>query len=172
MIHLGTIYISNGYYTPSFVLNKCNRYSFPFDRDCYPWSLWWPRIPDYSPQTKSVNIVLQNGAFVGSCVVIKDSESSIERSYWFKFKMNNIVISKSWCLTALSVVNSEINNNVRLSDLTIINSHNNILSVNVLNSYVLKLILTGNTSFLLNQGSVSLLSGAIKFEGLICSDFW
>ena len=30
-----------------------------------------------------------------------------------------------------------------------------------------KLVLSGNTSFLTNQGSISLLSGAIEFEGFV-----
>ena len=39
--------------------------------------------------------------------------------------------------------------------------------VNIPSSYISKLILTGNISFLSNQGSVSLLSGAIEFEGFV-----
>ena len=121
----------------------------------------------FSSRVKRVNIILQNGTFIGSCVVIKDSQVSIEGSSWFTFEMNNITISKSRCLTALSVVNTEIHYSVRLSDLTIINSHNNILSVNIPSSSSSELILSGNTSFLSNQGSVSLLNGAIKFKGFV-----
>ena len=56
---------------------------------------------------------------------------------------------------------------MRLSNLTIVNSHNNILSVSIIGSENSKLILSGNTSFLTNQGSISLFSGTIEFEGLV-----
>ena len=130
---------------------RCSRFS-PYDPYCY------SRIP--LSQSKSVYIILQNSYFVGSCVIIKDSELSIEHS-WFRFEINNIKVSGSTCQAALSVVNSETYNFVRLSDLTIINSHNNILSTNIGSS---KLILSSNTSFLSNQGSVLLSNGAIEFR--------
>ena len=159
------------YYTSSF---KCDREHSYLNPNCYmyPWSSisqTWPstQIQNYfrSPK-KGVHIVFQNVYFIGSCVIIKDSELSIEKS-WFRFEMNNITISESSCPTALSVVDSEIKSYLRLSNLTIVNSHSNILSVNVPGSYLSKLMLMGNTSFLTNQGSISLLSGTVEFEGFV-----
>ena len=86
-------------------------------------------------------------------MIIRDSELSIDR-LWFRFEMNNITISERKCPVALSVINS----------------HRNMLLVNIPSGYNPKLILTGNTYFLSNHGSVLLLSGSVKFEG--CFDFW
>ena len=151
------------------LFDRCDGYSSPFDLDCYQWS--WNYGHTQSRRLnywqKRVAIVLQNIYLIGSCVTIKDSELSIEKYSWFRFEMNNITISESKCPVAISVVNSDIHNYVRLSDLTIINSHNNILSVNVIGSYGSKLVLTGNTSFLTNQGSVSLISGTIEFKDFV-----
>ena len=77
-----------------------------------------------------VHIAMQNDHFKGSCVIIKDSELSID-CLWFRFEMNNITIGESRCPAALSVINSETNNNLRLSNLIIVNSHSNILLVNI-----------------------------------------
>ena len=157
-----------GYYTSSF---KCSHeYSYLYDSDCYPWALMsrtWPSIQNpFRSQVKRVHIVLQNVYIIGSCVVIKDSGLSIVKS-WFRFEMNNITISESRCLTALSVIDSEIDYHLQLSNLTIVNSHSNILSVNIPGSYSSKLTIMGNISFLKNQGSVSLLSGAVELEGFV-----
>ena len=143
---------------------RCSRFSSLYDPNCYSWLPG--RVRDYTiSQSKSVNITMQNSHFIGSCMTITDSDLSIEYS-WFRFEVDNITISESRCQTALSIVNSDTYNYVRLSDLTIVNSHNNILLVNI-DSYSSKLILSGNTSFLSNQGSVSLSNGAIKFEGFV-----
>ena len=84
------------------------------------------------------------------------------------FEISNITISESKCLIALSVINSDIDSHVQLSILTIINSHNNILSTSIIGSGLRsKLILTGNTTFLSNQGSILLFSGAIEFEDFV-----
>ena len=147
------------------IFGPCDRGSLPNELG---WSSWtWP-IENWvrDLQFKSVHIVLQNSYFKGSCVIIKDS-MSLKQQAWFKFEVKNITISDSQCPVALSVVNSDVGYDVRLSDLTIINSHNNILSVNIIGSYGSKLILKGNTSFLTNQGSVSLISGAIEFEDFV-----
>ena len=144
---------------------RCNDYSFLYDPDCDLTSLTWPgtQLIDIYSRKKRVYIVLRNGYFNGSCVIVRDSDLSIEYS-WFTFEMNNIVINKSRCPTALSVINSKTNDHLRLSNLLIVNSHNNILSVNIPSSY---LTLTGKTYFLSNKGSISLLSGAIKFEDFV-----
>jgi predicted outer membrane repeat protein len=156
------------YYTSPF---QCNKYSYLYDPDCYPLSLTWSgtQLIDYGSRTKrdTVYIVLQNGYFNGSCMIIRDSDLLIEGSSWFRFEMNNIVINESRCETALSIIDSETNNYLRLSNLFIVNSHNNILSVNIPSSYVSKVILTGETYFLSNQGSISLLSGTIEFEDFV-----
>ena len=116
--------------------------------------------------TKRVYIAIQNGHFKGSCVIIRDSKLSIEH-LWFRFEINNIILSESKCPTALSLINIETNNYLRLSNLIIINSHSNILLVNIPNRSTSKLILTGNTYFLSNQGSISLLSCYIEFKGFV-----
>ena len=95
--------------------------------------LWTRRTFHFShdqhgSRTERVHIVLQNGYFKGSCVMIRDLLLSIE-SGWFsnRFEMNNIVINESRCEAALSVINGEIDDylvNLRLLYLTIINSHN------------------------------------------------
>ena len=150
-------------YRPPFLLNRCDSYSL--DLDYYDPSTWkWLATHswDYNSWrgSKSMHVVLQNSYFKGSCVIIKDSKSEGDL---FGFEMNNITISESRCPVALSMVNLD-SDNVQLSDLTIINSHSNILSVNIITS---KLTLTGNTSFLTNQGSVSLISGTIEFEDFV-----
>ena len=131
---------------------------------------------DCHQQLKYINIVLQNCHFIESCVTIIDSDLVLytvvrdiqitRLSMQFSFAMKNITIDGSRCPTALSIINSDLSSNVQLSDLTIINSHNNILSVK-LDSEDSILIITGCTSFLSNQGSVLLLSGTIKFKHFI-----
>jgi predicted outer membrane repeat protein len=145
----------------------------------YPWLSWVLPInisdllvsvtDKVNPWPKRVDIVLRNSRFIGSCVVIKDSSSSTEgNGMWFWFAMNNyITINRSRCSTAFSIFDSDVNGaDVQLSDLTISNSHSNILLVN-LASERLRLILTGNTSFLSNQGSVIILSGSVEFKGFV-----
>ena len=155
-----------GYYPTSPL--KCNKYSFLYDTNCYP--LTWPgpgtQLVDKVSRTKRVYIVLHNGYFKGSCVTIRDSHLSIVNS-WFRFEMSSIVINESKCETALSVVDSETKNYLRLSNLLIINSHSNILSVNIPSNYLSKVILTGETYFLSNQGSVSLLSGTLELRDFV-----
>ena len=157
---------------------SCFSYS-RFDPDCYPWLSWRLPISDwllsntFNPWPKHVNIVLQNSHFIGSCVVIKDSALSTEgKGMRFLFAINNITINQSSCSTAFSVLNSESDMNsvnVQLSDLTISNSHSNILLLNLASEGSKLLEITGSTSFLSNQGSntVTLLNGAIKFEGFV-----
>ena len=155
----------------SYNYDLCTIYS-RFDPDCYPWLSWgwptainWPWSNYLLQWPKRVDIVLQNSYFIGSCVTIKDSVLSLEGSgMWFWFAMKNITINKSRCPMALSIINSDVNRDIQLSDLTISNSRNNILLVNIA-SEKSKLRLTGKTSFLSNQGSVALLSGIIKFYG-------
>ena len=157
-----------GYNPYDFMPLKCHmKYYYLHDPDCFYWFMM-PGTPliDATSQTKRVYISLQNGHFRGSCVIIRDSELSIKRSQ-FRFEMNNVTISESKCPTALSVINSEINNYLTLLNLIIVNSHSNMLLINIPSRYSSKLILTGNTYFLSNQGSVSLLSGSIKFEGFV-----
>ena len=147
---------------PAGVSYRCNRFDSLYDPNCY--SRLPGQVREYTiTQLKRVSIILQNSYFIGSCVTIRNSELSIEHS-WFRFELNNITISGSMCRAALSVVNSDTYNYVRLSNLTIISSHNNILSVNIDSS---KLILSGHTSFLSNQGSVSLSNGAIEFRDFV-----
>ena len=116
-----------------------------------------------------VHIVLQNGYFKGSCVMIRDSNLMLYFESSFRFEMNNIVTNESRCEAALSVVDSETIDFLSLSNLLIINSHNNILSVNIPNSHFSEseVILTGETHFLSNQGSISLLIGTIKFKDFV-----
>ena len=133
---------------------SCFGYS-QFDPDCYPWLSWrlpvsnnWLLGNTFNRWPKRVDIVLQNSHFIGSCVVIKDSALSTEgEGMWFLFAMNNITINQSWCSTAFSVLNSDVNSvDVQLSDLTISNSHSNILLVNLASEGSLKI--TGYTSYL------------------------
>ena len=147
------------YYYPTSPL--CDKYSYLYNNSCYPWSL-------SGTQTERVHIILQNGYFKGSCVMISDSKLSIELS-WFRYEMNNIVINESRCEAALSIIDSETINSLSLSNLHIINSHNNILLVNIPSGYFSEseVILTGETHFLSNQGSISLLSGTIKFKDFV-----
>ena len=102
-------------------------------------------------------------------MVIKDSTLSTEgKGMWFLFAMNNITINQSSCSTTFSVLNSDVNSvNVQLSDLTISNSHSNILLVNLVSEGSKLLKITGSTSFLSNQGSVTLLNGAAEFKGFV-----
>ena len=67
---------------------------------------------------------------------------------------------------AFSTVNSDTGDGIRLSNLNILNSYKDIISVNGKNKDT-KLILSGNTSFLANQGSILVLHGAIEFEGFV-----
>ena len=154
-------------FPPSIEFSECLLFHQPpFDSICY----------QLLRRMKQVNIILRNCTFTGSCVIIKDSELSIDSypyySGEFRFEMNNFTISESRCLTALSVDNSETGYSVQLSNLTIINSHSNILSVNnIPSSSSSRLVLTGSTYFLSNHGSVSLLNGAIEFaDFLLISD--
>ena len=164
----------------SFGYSLCTSYSL-FDADCYPWFRSWPPRSSWVTDTsywssilwpKRVDIVLQNSYFIGSCVIIIDSDLELSTGdipttdARFSFAMKNITVNESRCPTALSILNSDIKSHVRFSDLTIINSHNNILSVK-LEGEDSELILSGCTSFSSNQGSVSLLSGTIKFKHLI-----
>ena len=152
---------------PSYKL--CTHYS-RFDADCYPWFstdiLHWNR-PISTLWPKRVDILLQNNYFIGSCMTIIDSMISIKSTHMrFSFRVKNITITKSRCPTALSILNSDLYNNMKFSDLTIINSHNNILSVK-LKDEDSKLKITGYASFLSNQGSVLLLSGTVKFKHFV-----
>ena len=143
--------LGNNYY------GSCFSYS-RFDPDCYPWLSWRLSISDwllsntFNPWSKCVNIVLRNSHFIGSCVVIKDSALSIEgKGMQFLFAINNITINQNSCSTAFSVFNSDVNSvNVQLSDLTISNSHSNILLVNLVSEGSKLLKITGSTSFLSN----------------------
>ena len=162
-----TIYLSENIRDSRLILlnsEYCSRYSYLYNPACSPWS----SIPwiDFGSQTKHVHILLQSGYFVGSCVIIQNSELSIAKVAWFRFEMNSITISESRCLTALSLLDSKIDDCVQLSNLTIIHSHNNILSVDIWGS-TSRLMLTDNISFSSNQGSLSLAKGVIEFEGFI-----
>ena len=122
------------------------KYSLLYDPDCW-MMLQETLITDISSRTKRVSIALQNGHFKGSCVIIRDSELSIKHS-WFRFEMNNITVNESKCPAALYVISSETSNYLRLSNLIIINSHRNILLVDIPSRYSSKLILTDSTYFL------------------------
>ena len=153
--------------TCRFGYDTCSSY---FDSHCFP--VLFPNLSTWKKNIlwpKSVDIVLENSYFIGSCVTISDSEIFTKgRGTWFWFGINDITINKSRCPTALSILNSDVNHHVRLSDLTISNSHNDILLVTTRSRNTnSKLILAGNTSFLTNQGSVSLLSGEIEFSGTV-----
>ena len=135
-------------------------YSFLYDPDCNLKTLWNAG----RSTSKEVHIILLKGYFTGSCVTIMDSETEIlAKLAWFKFEMNNITINESMCPTALSIVNSNIAS-CMLSDVTIINSYNNILLASNTRG---TMTLTGNTSFLTNQGSVLLSHGKIEFSDYV-----
>ena len=144
-----------------FDLRSSDQESSSLDPDYYvhPRSFreWLARILKWGNTNfwrKRVNILLENGYLVGSCMTIMDSVLSMDgSSIWFLFAMKNVTIVKSRCPTALSIVNSDLNSNVQSSDLTIINSRNDILLLDIA-SETSKLILTGDTSFSSNQGSV------------------
>ena len=102
--------------------------------------------------------------------MIRDSNLTLySESSWFRFEMNKIVINESRCEAALSVVDSETFDCLSLSNLLIINSHNNILSVNIPSNHFSdsEVILTNETHLLSNQGSISLLGGTIKFKDFV-----
>ena len=121
---------------------------------------------DFSHQPKNhrkVNIVLQNSNFVGSCVTIQESKILGDGGE-LHFKMSNITIGESKCHMALQIIDCDTSGHIQLSDLTIVDSYENIMLINIGSD---SCELTGDTSFLSNQGSVSVLSGKILFNGTV-----
>ena len=111
---------------------------------------------------REVNIAVENSKFIGSCVTVQDSQDLTENGN-FSFNINNIRISESKCSAAIAVVKSDTNS-IQLSNVTIINSEHNILSISD-TSGVLEF--SGNTSILSNQGSASVVKGKILFKGYV-----
>lgn len=93
-------------------------------------------------------------------MTVKDSKVKLI-SGTFGFERNRMWISGSLCQMALSIENSDTAAKfIRLIDLTISNSHNDIFSVNISRENI---ALMGNTSFLGNQGSTLILNGENSF---------
>ena len=111
---------------------------------------------------RRINIVLQNSSFVGSCVIIRDS-NVLKDSKKFIFEMNKINVYESKCRVALTIADTEVSENFKISDLTIMNSYN-IFLISVSSH---SLVLTGNISFVSNQGSAIVSRGKILFKGTI-----
>ena len=113
-------------------------------------------------KSRKVYITLQNSEFLGSCVAIQDSVI-LNEDVKFRFKIRNIIISESKCLAALTVIGSDTRY-LQLSDVTIINSQYNILSVRDITGV---LEFSGNTLILSNQGSVSLVTVNVVFKDFV-----
>ena len=120
-----------------------------------------------------INIVLQDSSFIGSCASIKTLSNSKFWNYYlaitklvninFEMIMRNTTISESKCPVAINISHSSDHHFIRfiiiISDLTIKNSYNDIISVSS-STLIFLLELTGNILFVSNQGSV-LVSRAI-----------
>ena len=118
---------------------------------------WVP--PSTSPH-RNLTVVLQRGNFIGSCVSVSDSKVQRVGEHC-RFEMNDVTITESKCGTALRILNTDVRSSMELSNLSIISSLHNILLVDIGGN---GLYLTGNTSFMFNKGTISLLRGTMSFK--------
>ena len=119
-------------------------------------------IPPSDKPHRNVTIILQSGHFIGGCISVIDSKIQRECATC-TFEMKNITIVESKCLTALGVVNSDVRSSIKLTNLSIIGSLHDIVSIDVGDN---SLFLNGKTSFMLNRGSIVIQSGEISFDGV------
>ena len=119
-----------------------------------------------------IKVVLQDSSFIGSCASITINVFNYYRytRFCLDFEMRNTTISESKCPVAINISHScgyrFLHFNIIISDLTIKNSYNDIISVSSSETalfYIrlLRLQLTGNISFVSNQGSVLISRGGM-----------
>ena len=121
-----------------------------------------------------IKVVLQDSSFIGSCASITTNVLNYYRytRFYLDFEMRNTTISESKCPEAINISHSYsgyrfLHFNIIISDLTIKNSYNDIISVSSSETslfYIrlLRLQLTGNISFVSNQGSVLISRGGMN----------
>ena len=127
-----------------------------------------------------INIVLQDSSFIGSCASIKTLSNSKFWNYYldstklvninFEMIMRNTTISESKCLVAINISHFYeyhfLHFKIIISDLTIKNSYNDIISVSSL-TFIFPLELTENILFVSNQGSVLISRGLMYCKGTL-----
>ena len=159
-------------YTPSKFNNNILKFpSSPPPSTCTPFQ----SNPQYSPFVKwdyvmlnnsyqqRINIVLQNSSFIGSCVIIRDS-SILREGRILNFEIKNMNIYESKCRMALTIEDTEVSESFKISDLTIMESFNDIMSISI---HGYSIVLTGKTLFFSNQGSALIRRGTIVFRGTV-----
>ena len=112
-----------------------------------------------SLNSRRLSIRLQDIYVVGGCISVKDS-NVVKEGDDFVFEMTNVTIHESQCFHALEIANDHTDNTIQLtlSDLTISSSYHNILYIDISGD---KLKFIKNTTFVSNQGSVSVIGGEV-----------